>query len=249
MRWQCGLQSRGPGWIVAAMRPSLTMLDQAGPFAVRDDFLPPDEADELLAWACANEALFFPTAVWKDGHRPDIRRSRKLHGTELGDWKPRLSRRLTPHVGALVADLGIMPFEIAATEIGLACHNDGDFYRRHIDLQTGAVDRHRRRFLSLVYYFHTVPAAFSGGALRLHPINRPSPRADGDQGGGGARGDPDVPPIGCIDIAPRHNRLVAFPAWIPHEVLPVQCPSGRFTDSRFTVNCWFWGRTPGNPET
>jgi Rps23 Pro-64 3,4-dihydroxylase Tpa1-like proline 4-hydroxylase len=42
------------------------------------------------------------------------------------------------------------------------------------------------------------------------------------------------------DIEPGQNRLVAFPSWAPHEVMPISCPSRRFIDSRFAVNCWAW---------
>jgi len=33
-------------------------------------------------------------------------------------------------------------------------------------------------------------------------------------------------------------RLVAFPSWLRHEVLPVHVPSGAWRDSRFAINCW-----------
>jgi Rps23 Pro-64 3,4-dihydroxylase Tpa1-like proline 4-hydroxylase len=41
-----------------------------------------------------------------------------------------------------------------------------------------------------------------------------------------------------VDIEPANDTLVFFPSWYPHEVLPVSCPSGRFEDSRFAINCW-----------
>jgi Rps23 Pro-64 3,4-dihydroxylase Tpa1-like proline 4-hydroxylase len=41
-----------------------------------------------------------------------------------------------------------------------------------------------------------------------------------------------------VDIEPTNDTLVFFPSWFPHEVLPVACPSGRFEDSRFAINCW-----------
>jgi Rps23 Pro-64 3,4-dihydroxylase Tpa1-like proline 4-hydroxylase len=75
--------------------------------------------------------------------------------------------------------------------------------------------------LSGVYYFHRRPKAFAGGELRLHAI-----------------GDPDR----FVDIEPVHNALLVFPAWAPHEVRPISCPSGAFVDARFAVNCWFYAR-------
>jgi SM-20-related protein len=43
-----------------------------------------------------------------------------------------------------------------------------------------------------------------------------------------------------VEIEPANDRLVFFPSWFPHEVLPVVCPSGRFEDSRFAVNFWIY---------
>ena len=99
-------------------------------------------------------------------------------------------------------------------------HNDGAFYKRHIDTQT-ASERDAIRVLSGVYYFHAEPKAFTGGALRLYAI-----------------GDPDKKTF--VDIEPAHDSLLAFPSWAPHEVRPISCPSKRFTDSRFAINCWMY---------
>jgi Rps23 Pro-64 3,4-dihydroxylase Tpa1-like proline 4-hydroxylase len=40
----------------------------------------------------------------------------------------------------------------------------------------------------------------------------------------------------------------SFPSWAPHEVMPISCPSKRFTDSRFAINYWVYrARTPAAP--
>ena len=84
--------------------------------------------------------------------------------------------------------------------------------------------------LSGVYYFNAEPKAFTGGALRLHAI-------------GGKNGE------NFVDIEPVRNGLLVFPAWAPHEVLPVSCPSKRFINSRFAINCWVWyKRTDASTE-
>ncbi len=44
--------------------------------------------------------------------------------------------------------------------------------------------------------------------------------------------------ISFKDIEPRNNSLILFPPHCQHEVLPVTCPSGKFSDRRFTVNGW-----------
>jgi asparagine synthetase B (glutamine-hydrolysing) len=46
------------------------------------------------------------------------------------------------------------------------------------------------------------------------------------------------------DIEPIHNSLLMFPSWAPHEVMPVNCPSQRFIDSRFAINCWVHRERP-----
>lgn len=43
------------------------------------------------------------------------------------------------------------------------------------------------------------------------------------------------------DIEPAHDLMVAFPSWMPHEVMPVSVPGGRFEDSRFAMNIWLCG--------
>src|SRR5262249_22274511 len=111
-------------------------------------------------------------------------------------------------------------------ETELVAHGDGSFYKRHVDTQTGHYpDVKRIRVLSCVYYFNAKPKAFTGGALRLYAL-------------GGQE-------VKFVDIEPVYNSLVTFLAWIPHEVMPISCPSRRFIDSRFAVNCWAHGNKPG----
>jgi Rps23 Pro-64 3,4-dihydroxylase Tpa1-like proline 4-hydroxylase len=105
-------------------------------------------------------------------------------------------------------------YDLHDIELQIAAHGNGAFFRRHNDSLKGW---NMNRVISAVYYFHRQPCAFSGGALRLYPLT----------------GE------GHVDVEPAHNRLVVFPSFVQHEVLPVACPSGDFMDSRFAVNCWF----------
>jgi SM-20-related protein len=85
------------------------------------------------------------------------------------------------------------------------------------------------RILSAVYYFYREPKAFFGGALRLYRLNlRPSTISAHTND--------------FIDVEPLQNSLVAFPSWTTHEVRPVSCPTGNFSDYRFALNCWFCRR-------
>jgi Rps23 Pro-64 3,4-dihydroxylase Tpa1-like proline 4-hydroxylase len=79
-------------------------------------------------------------------------------------------------------------------------------------MDTKSKSESRLRRLTAVYYVYRRPRAFSGGAVRFH----------------GFRGD-------TADIMPEHDMLVAFPSFLPHEVLPVSVPSGDFDDYRFAV--------------
>jgi SM-20-related protein len=118
--------------------------------------------------------------------------------------------------------LPVVPFVLARMEVELAAHGDSAFFRRHIDAPAPDPTNPGKglRMISGVYYFHGQPKGFSGGVLRLYGEGPQAP---------------------FTDIAPTHNSLVAFPSWLPHEVMPVVCPSRRFADSRFAINCWFNG--------
>lgn len=226
------LQYSGLGETKAAMTLPPSVLDRVGPYVVRDNVLPPAEARALLAWAIDHEANFVSSRVRDGALRADVRHSRQLRDVDFTDWRRCLKGHFKPLIASLIGELAVTPFEIVATEMDVASHNDGDFYRQHIDMRTGPVDLERRRVLSLVYYFNAEPAAFAGGALRLHAAARRHAAST------------DLSPARFVDIAPVHNRLAAFPSWMPHEVLPVRCPSGRFADSRFSINCWFYAAVP-----
>ncbi|HZD90874.1 MAG TPA: 2OG-Fe(II) oxygenase [Pseudolabrys sp.] len=191
------------------------------PYLVLNDFLPEETAAGLLDFALAHETAFEPT---KTGHRagggvdPEMRVS--VGTRDLGPFKPVLKSAVLGLLPDLIARLGATPVGSARVELQLVAHNDGAFYKRHTDTQT-APDRRSIRVLSGVYYFHARPKAFTGGALRLYAI-----------------GDPDKKTF--VDVEPTHNSLLVFPSWAPHEVTPIRCPSARFADSRFAVNCWVY---------
>lgn len=196
-------------------------LERAPSIAVRDLLLSTGDLAELLAFTAAQEADFKPTGVGgladgTSGMNTSYRSSLRLPSPIFKPWRDRIKASVAPLLPGILTDLGMRAFDIARYEIELVRHNDGDFYKRHIDTQTGPTAT-ARRAISLVYYFHAEPKAFEGGALRLYALNRN-----------------DV----FLDVEPRQNRLVAFASWVPHEVMPISCPSGRFIDSRFAINCW-----------
>ena len=193
------------------------------------EFLGPDLNFRLLDFVLANESRFEQSGVGKTGsHDPTFRVSSIL--SDLGPFKALIEQRVLDLVPSLIMKLGLTPFTPTGVEIEAAAHGEGAFYRRHIDLFTAAErNEEADRLISLVYYFHKDPKSFSGGLLRLYP----SP---------GVAGRLDEP---ATDVTPEQDLAIAFSSWMPHEILPVSCPSGRFSDSRFAINCWVLrARTP-----
>jgi Rps23 Pro-64 3,4-dihydroxylase Tpa1-like proline 4-hydroxylase len=71
-----------------------------------------------------------------------------------------------------------------------------------------------------VYYFYQEPKAFSGGELKIYDSK--------------IEDNYYVPADSFHIIKPNNNKIVFFFSHYMHEVLAVKCPSGNFTDSRFT---------------
>jgi SM-20-related protein len=192
------------------------------PYRCIRDFLKTDERNDLLEFSIANAGRFKPADILEGGIakiNPQRRAS-----VSLRDFRPAkdlLRARLTALFPKLIAELRVTSFVPAKLELELVAHGDGAFFSRHIDTVTGADAKGRStRMISAVYYFYSEPKAFAGGSLRLYRFGR-------------VEGDDDF-----IDIQPQQNALVVFPSWVTHEVLPISCPSRRFADSRFAVNCW-----------
>lgn len=202
--------------------PALRAFEQPAPHRVIRNFLGPDLIGQLLAHAEAKQDAFMPTGVEGTGVDPEIRVSRVLR--DFGSLRGALEARFLAIMDPAVADLRLSPFNLGRLEIELVAHGDGAFYRRHIDTRTGASDKSTDRALTGVLYFHAEPKNYSGGELRLHSILPP------EQGGQ------------FQDITPEQDMLLLFPSWAPHEVRPVACPSGAFTNQRFAINCWYRSR-------
>ncbi len=132
-----------------------------------------------------------------------------------------LLQRLEEVLPQVMQNLGLPAFEVAQIETQLTAHNDGNYYKVHND--NSSEDTSTRQ-LTYVYYFYREPKAFSGGELAIY-----GPPMHGGQAQAGA-------PYELVE--PRNNSIVFFPSDYLHEVLPVQCASREFANSRFTVNGW-----------
>src|ERR1700733_10167351 len=194
------------------------------PYLEIRDFLDEETVAALLEVALGHEQAFETAKVGRgDAANPKIRIATATR--DLGPFKPILRSKVLGLVPDLVAKLRVTPVEMPKLELQLVAHGDGAFYKSHIDTRTAA-DRDIIRVLSGVYYFHSRPRAFTGGALRLYAV-----------------GDPAMTTF--VDIEPEHNTLLVFPSWAQHEVTLVNCPSKRFRDSRFAINCWVHHARPG----
>ena len=194
------------------------------PYIVLRDFLDEATVAELLDYALSRQSDFEPTRLGSKAVDPTIRISTGLR--DIGRYRDLLRTKILGLMPDFIAQLRVTPFKPARLETELVAHGDGAFYTRHVDTQVARYDDVEHiRVLSGVYYFNTEPKAFSGGSFRLHAIG----------------GNPSVD---FADIEPIRNSLLVFPSWAPHEVMPVHCPSQRFADSRFAINCWLHRKKP-----
>jgi len=191
---------------------------------VLDEFLMPAELNDLLSYTLSREKGFIVSEVITPGLEGqsavdfEYRRSHVL--MDLGLHYDRMVRRLQSTLPRLLPKLGIEPFNVSRVEAQITASKDCDFFRWHTD---NGHDEVSARKITFVYFFHREPKAFAGGELRIRSLM--ANNADSLSGN-------------YYTIAPRQNQLVLFESSLMHEIAPVKCPSGKFGDSRFTVNGW-----------
>lgn len=196
-----------------------------------DNFLSAEEHDELLSYALSRESEFEAGTV--EGKRSQHRQNlvdKFFRESELGE---RLTQRVLSRLDEFFSALGTEHFVGASSEAQLTANNQGDYYRPHADADHHESPSGRR--LTWVYYFHRRPRGFSGGHLRLWD----SQVVHGSRQIG----------EGFRDLAVVDNSLVVFESNAFHEVRPVECRSGAFADSRFSVTGWIHGPADGVVET
>lgn len=185
------------------------------------NWLGSETVGRLLEFAQAQQDNFSEAGVWNQDKREgevDLTIRRSWWTEFSGSLRDEIERRAHALLPEMCSQLGTMPFEPTKFEIEMVAHGDGAFFIEHRDRLMSP--QLRPRLISAVYYFHRHPKSFSGGVLRIYPI-------------AGSKKSKSF-----IEIEPVNDTLIFFPSWFPHEVLPVNCPSGRFEDSRFAINCW-----------
>jgi SM-20-related protein len=177
--------------------------------------------ERLLHYAQSQRDNFIESGIGRgDNKRIDLTLRRSVRLKQLGDLQDELQARVRDALPAMFQQLRTTRFEPSKFELEIVAHNDGGFFARHRDADLDGPRRANDRVISAVYYFHRIPKSFSGGVLRICSFV----------------GDKDTGAF--VDIEPVNDTLVFFPSWFPHEVLTVACPSRRFEDSRFAINCW-----------
>jgi SM-20-related protein len=190
---------------------------------VLDEFLAPQELDELVHYALEHEAEFQSSAVVSPNGDPGVidynhRRSRVL--MDLGKHEQVILERIRCVLPKVLDQIGIEEFPVTDVEAQITASNDGDFFGAHSDDSEETIASRRVTF---VYFFHREPRQFEGGELRLHD----SPGSERHLTTGSYQ-----------TIMPQQNQIVFFPCSRLHEITQVECPSRAFADSRFTLNGW-----------
>ncbi len=203
---------RGEGAVAASA------IGLPAPVRLLRNFFEPTTHARMLNLAMDVEAQLEQSSVGGKNPRQHWRRS-KLH------LQPQpfeeLAREGIVKAAQDAVDAFAMPrFAFESFEMQFTAHNDGDFYKVHRDHGEGGME-HRR--LTFVYYFYRQPRAFDGGALALY---------DSLSDGAGFQAEN----YSLVD--PVDNALIIFPSSFWHEVQQINCPSGAYADSRFTLNGW-----------
>lgn len=194
---------------------------------IKRDFLTQRELRGLTKYVLTHEQDFTPSTVIPDGV-PDAetdvsyRKSRVLY--DLGEYAELVQKRLLALLPDVLKTFRRDEFPIANVDVQITASNHGDFFKVHRDNSSIEPLDIPLREVTYVYYFHTEPKAFSGGQLSLYNSRDGEVENSGEQS--------------VKTITPRQNTLVLFPSSYDHEVLPVRCPTGKFANSRFTVNGW-----------
>jgi SM-20-related protein len=200
------------------------------PYLVLDEFLAPQELEELVAYILQHEKDFHHSEVISPSGDPGVtdyshRRSRVL--MDLGRHEQIILERIRCVLPSVLEQLGMEEFPITHVEAQITASNDGDFFSLHSDDSQATI---ATRHLTFVYFFHRDPSPFEGGELRLYDPAagvRPHAYQTGPYQTGAYQ-----------TIVPQQNQIVFFPCSRMHEITPVSCSSRSFADSRFTLNGW-----------
>ena len=191
---------------------------------VLDEFLSSAELNTLRQYVLAQEMRFEISEVLSPGvtgGAVDYERRRSRVLMDLSGHERMIVDRILTCLPRVLHKWARDPFPISRVEAQVTASNHGDFFGCHSD---NGAEEVATREITFVYFFHQEPKQFSGGELRIYDSRREN--------------DNYVPTANYRTIVPEQNQLVLFASGLSHEITPVDCPSGQFADSRFTINGW-----------
>lgn len=187
------------------------------PYMHVEHFLSEALSQQLFDYAVSNQEKYESSKIGKEGEVNERKRISKVT-RDLGPFDAILHEKIHAFYPEMLSGLKMADFKRREKiELEIAAHGDGAFFKPHIDMRLGETGD---RVLSAVYYMHSIPKRFSGGELKIYPLE--------------IMPGEDEPVV----LEPKHNSLLVFQSYVHHEVLPVVCPGEAFGDYRFAVNCW-----------
>ena len=184
-----------------------------------DNFLTAEENYKLLEYAIQHQSSFVSslTVDIDDTFHLSPNHRRSLMLETRADICELIIHRIHQVIPDVRNQLLLPSFAISGIDSSLTAHNDGHFYKLHKDNNS---IRLATREITFVYYFSREPRPFKGGELRIYYSQIKKNL------------------FAFKQIEPRNNSIVFFPSRYLHEILPIDCPSQNFADSRFTINGW-----------
>ena len=197
------------------------------PFVWMTNFLTPGECDRLLALAIEDREHFNPSDAGVSPRGGDGEQSSGdplARITLQADYRcsqsfmPRFLPKIRSLAPDILARLRMECLSRCGIEAYVRGYLTGGFFAAHYDDQ---LDRHRRRKLNFVYFFHRQPRRFSGGDLLLYDTDVDAEAFSQEN---------------FSRIVPLRNSIIFFPSRCWHSVTPVQCETDDFGDGRWVVN-------------
>jgi SM-20-related protein len=185
-------------------------------------FLAKQELSGLMDYARLRARDFHASQVVANAEPAYQRHRRSRVLLDAGTFHEILEKRIKLCFYRILQALNHPFFHISRVESQITASNDGDYFRLHNDNTHGCAPS---REITFVYFFHREPKPFEGGELILYDSCKES-------------GGSHVPVRIRRRITPSQNAIIFFQSSCIHEILPVQCPTGLFSDSRFTLNGW-----------
>ncbi len=201
--------------------PQIEILESH--YFFRENFLSHSENQQLLNYVLPKKSDFVPAVISNESATNSFKKNENRRALVLeyfAQFEGLIVKKIPEILPGVLKKLNVPEFSINKFETQLTAHNDGNFYKTHVDNQYPV----NTRVITYVYYFYQEPKAFTGGNLRIYDSKI--------QGKYYSKADT------FKTIEPQNNSIIFFLSSYLHEVLPVSCPSQAFADSRFTINGW-----------